>query len=1703
MASLADLLGRLAEHSRGIDDSLQLDEFQRQAAEVCASCDLSLQQLAAARTALRATTPATWEALGDAGVVLSEAVKTLNALMRFGKCSQPTIAAVLYSWLLRAPGSPAHSILDGLTFSGFMQRVKDACCPHAAARLALGGGPEEDAAAAAAAAAAADDDVSACLAFEAVSNLAAALGGVGLRSCDDVRQICAEVLPELAAAARGAKATAATRAAGLAPGCPREAAYDAMAALLDPRHGSVHEVAAALFPRLSAILLGVATPGGGGRKGAADATAVRGAACTFVCEALGRHPEVQEAVAALARHVCLKAPDRADPRANAVRAAAAMVPLLSQWEQDQFVGFVFNMSRSNKVGQRCLAVALARELLMHLPEPFKQSTFEAAAQAGGPAPAGRDGEPAVAAPWSVVCLAALLHRCSDKAAAVRARALSDLAEVVACFGELLTRDPASDEYRVAERFVAGLVAAAQLQLPRPAGAAKKDAKAKKAAARRAGSPGEESGGEGEGEAEAEADGEGGDGAEAMDADGAAAAAGDEAAAGRAAAAAAAAEAAEAPSAAAVAFEAFIPRELESDLGPLLALVHRRCADPKAAVRKGALQLLVEAVTMRAAWQGYPRQLPSEQDLALLEAATMDPLVSVRKAALVALSRLVELLPLEPSLCAAWVRSALPLARDPETTIQDGVLEWAQYLILDRATAVAGPTSAPRGRGRRAASAAPMAVDGDEGEAAGGEDGECEAEAEDAPPAAVAAAELRPVLAAVSAVGRAAGACLGRVCAALSVKRKLASRKVAAGIEAFVSGVPSGSPEALGAWMVLKEVASQDPRAPSWQFLQQRWAALQSAAASAAGEDAAGAGAGAAALASSEEGALLLLVISAAAESFPREQAAALAGQLLQAVLAFNLPPAAAAAHVAALHKLTAGGDVAGVGSPEQWCRRAYGGAHELLHQYVSGSFGPAAADAAQLLRLQRRALAAVFAAGELALLRVARPPAGLTVLLQALTAPRLLPGMVASMSGAGDAAMDEAEAEAELAAAAAAAAAEAGEEGEEGAAEPAAGASREVPVALQGHAWISLGKVCLVDEALAKKLVPLFIQELGRSPSPVVRNNIMVALSDMVITYTALVDAHTPRLAACIRDRHELVRRQALALLANLLMKDYVKWRGTLFHRFLLALVDPSPGVRQLAEFLLTDTLATKAPLLAYNHFVESLFVLNGCAAGLYAARVGASLAGAPEGGAGGGGGAPAQFTLRGPANRPHRDTIYRALLRHMSAEHKFSTSAKLAGEVLAGVADGLLPMEEASEVLRDALAVMASKEIKVTASRLAVDDEEEAGARAGGAAGAGDAAGAAAPTGAEAAARARGRLVSAMMKRHLVEGVVPVLVELRRMLAEARSPLMGDLMACFSALLKEYKGEVEEIFVADKQLAREILYDMKQAEAARAAASEAARAAGGRTPGGLVAAGGGGIVAAPVVRGAGGAAPGASPLPAGVLPGTPIAAELLATAERRPRAAPAGTPGPAAARTPLPSAAAAPRTPFTGGRSRLSLAPATAGKGLRTPGALAATPAPLSTRKVRVKSENQPPPAAGDGGGGIEPPSVSRRRSLLLQKVPSPGEAPTVVHLPSPFRDAPQRQWQIEPEVAEGAKARGARRGGGGSSGGARTRGGGSKAALDDAAVAAVVKEEEDAEAAEAEAEAEAAPARGAGRRATRGSRPAAAAVAAGGGAGKRKGRG
>lgn len=279
-------------------------------------------------------------------------------------------------------------------------------------------------------------------------------------------------------------------------------------------------------------------------------------------------------------------------------------------------------------------------------------------------------------------------------------------------------------------------------------------------------------------------------------------------------------------------------------------------------------------------------------------------VTVRKAALVALSRLLEIFPTEPLLCSAWVRAALPLVRDTESSIQECLLDWTAALLMDKAAEARKAGSDARGGGRRGGSGR---GDVDHADVASVADTIMTEPDEEEIGAAV--MDLRPLLAAIAAAGRSAAACLGRLCGLLACKKKLKPAFVASGLLVVIQSSGMGSREALGGWLLLKEVTAQDPRAPSWQLLQQRWRALQAAAAAYAVEglgvagasqggaveeaaheegSAAGNAAGAAGSdqhdklsAVAEEGAALLLVISNAAESFPDGQAAELADELLK------------------------------------------------------------------------------------------------------------------------------------------------------------------------------------------------------------------------------------------------------------------------------------------------------------------------------------------------------------------------------------------------------------------------------------------------------------------------------------------------------------------------------------------------------------------------------------------------------------------------------------------------------------------------------------------------------------------------------------------------------------------------------------------------------------------------------------------------------
>ncbi|KAK7500453.1 hypothetical protein BaRGS_00008360, partial [Batillaria attramentaria] len=342
----------------------------------------------------------------------------------------------------------------------------------------------------------------------------------------------------------------------------------------------------------------------------------------------------------------------------------------------------------------------------------------------------------------------------------------------------------------------------------------------------------------------------------------------------------------------------------------------------------------------------------------------------------------------------------------------------------------------------------------------------------------------------------------------------------------------------------------------------------------------------------------------------------------------------------------------------------------------------------------------------------------------------------------------------------------------------------KMPDRVRAFAFLTLGKLCLQEKSLAKKCVPAMARELEMSPSDAVRNNIVIILRDLCIRYTTLVDPYVTNMASCLRDPAPIVRRQTLELLTGLLQEDYLKWKGVLFFRFIVTLLDPHPEIRSFAEFCLGFHLLKRHPALMSQHLLESIFVFND-----YSKHTVFNKYEQTER-------EKEMFSLKGKDNRGNRLKLYRFMLEHMEDEHRFNLTAKISQEVLGAFVDGILPFDEDSHnLLQDTLAILSSKEIKLASLRSKpmeepTDEMELANA---------------------AMATVKKTLITQVVKRHVMENVIPVVLSLKRMMEKERSPLVKDLMAFLRELFKDYRNEVKEILAADKQLACEVEYDLRQ----------------------------------------------------------------------------------------------------------------------------------------------------------------------------------------------------------------------------------------------------------------------------------------------------
>lgn len=124
---------------------------------------------------------------------------------------------------------------------------------------------------------------------------------------------------------------------------------------------------------------------------------------------------VKKAIVNLPKYLANKAPEKAELRGLAVEAIMEIVIAMEFEDQMGFVEYAVKMTQG-KSNIRLLAVDLILMLTTSLRDPL-----------------GVDLNGEVSDSWGLSCLEALIQRCSDSSAAIRARALSNLAQLIGVF----------------------------------------------------------------------------------------------------------------------------------------------------------------------------------------------------------------------------------------------------------------------------------------------------------------------------------------------------------------------------------------------------------------------------------------------------------------------------------------------------------------------------------------------------------------------------------------------------------------------------------------------------------------------------------------------------------------------------------------------------------------------------------------------------------------------------------------------------------------------------------------------------------------------------------------------------------------------------------------------------------------------------------------------------------------------------------------------------------------------------------------------------------------------------------------------------------------------------------------------------------------------------------------------------------------------
>lgn len=143
---------------------------------------------------------------------------------------------------------------------------------------------------------------------------------------------------------------------------------------------------------------------------------------------------------------------------------------------------------------------------------------------------------------------------------------------------------------------------------------------------------------------------------------------------------------------------------------------------------------------------------------------------------------------------------------------------------------------------------------------------------------------------------------------------------------------------------------------------------------------------------------------------------------------------------------------------------------------------------------------------------------------------------------------------------------------------------------LQITATLALSKFMCVSSDFCESHLQLLFTILEKSKNPVIRSNLVIALGDMAVCFSTLIDENISFLYNRLADENTLVKKNALMVLTHLILNGMIKIKGQI-GEMAKCLEDPEPRIADLAKLFFSE-LASKDNAI-YNNLPDIISNLS------------------------------------------------------------------------------------------------------------------------------------------------------------------------------------------------------------------------------------------------------------------------------------------------------------------------------------------------------------------------------------------------------------------------------------------------------------------------------------------------------------------------------